>query len=48
MARNPIFTHVHTISRGMFNASFQEYVTGLIAPPAPATDRPIRGSETSR
>jgi len=31
MSRNPIFTHVHTISRGMFNASFQEYVTGLMA-----------------
>jgi hypothetical protein len=31
MARNPIFTHVHMISRGMFNASFQAYVTGLIA-----------------
>src|SRR5207249_7784526 len=24
MCRNPIFTHVHTISRGMFNASFQD------------------------
>ena len=31
MCRNPIFTHVHTISRGMFNASFQEYLTGLMA-----------------
>src|SRR5438046_10359073 len=30
MCRNPIFTHVHTISRGMFNASFQEYLTGLM------------------
>ena len=31
MSRNPIFAHVHTISRGMFNASFQEYLTGLMA-----------------
>jgi hypothetical protein len=31
MAQNPIFTHVHTISRGMFNAAFQDYVSGLIA-----------------
>jgi hypothetical protein len=43
MARNPIFTHVHTISRGMFNASFQEYVTRLMAS-APATERNRSGA----
>jgi len=48
MARNPIFTHVHTISRGMFNAAFQDYVSGLIASPPPAKGRPARGSQTSR
>jgi hypothetical protein len=48
MARNPIFTHVHTISRGMFNAAFQDYVSGLIAPSSRTNERRTRGPETSR
>jgi hypothetical protein len=30
MARNPIFAHVHTLTGGMFNAAFQEYVSGVL------------------
>ena len=48
MTRNPIFTHVHTISRGMFNAAFQDYVSGLIASSSAARDRPSQGPGTSR
>jgi hypothetical protein len=48
MARNTIFTHVHTISRGMFNAAFQEYVSGLVASSSVANERPTQGSESSR
>ena len=31
MARNPMFAHVHTLTRGMFNVAFQEYVSRVIA-----------------
>src|SRR5207247_10705210 len=46
MCRNPMFTHVHTISRGMFNASFQEYLTGLMASSSVADGARSRAPES--
>ena len=31
MCRNPLFAHVHTMTRGMFDAGFQDYVSGALA-----------------
>src|SRR5437016_4663749 len=31
MCRNPLFAHVHTMTRGMFDVGFQDYVSGALA-----------------
>ena len=38
LARNPVFVHVHTISRGMFDASFQEHVSRVVTSASTATE----------
>lgn len=35
MAKHPIFARVHAASRGMFNESFQDYVSRLVQTPPP-------------
>src|SRR5439155_467447 len=46
MCRNPLFAHVHTMTRGMFNAEFQDYVSGALA--RSAKTRESGGSPTSK
>jgi hypothetical protein len=45
MAKHPIFARVHEGSRGMFNRTFQDHVSGLLGPPASVS--PTRMRETA-